>query len=119
MCNYCPCQSSNSDYAVPAGQASLHPNWALSRFLQKQKYVPIGFADRPTSHSRGRWLQCLGHKTEDAREELNQKDNSDEKCEFIRSIHHRTNAECGNFLQKHVWRLRHLLQWKSSGACLL
>lgn len=44
----------NSDYAVPAGQASLHPNWALSRFLHTQKYVPIGFADRLTSHSRKR-----------------------------------------------------------------
>jgi hypothetical protein len=47
----------NSDYAVPGGQASLHPNWALSRFLHAQKYVPIGFADRPTSHSRERYMQ--------------------------------------------------------------
>ncbi len=49
--------SHNSDYAVPAGQASLHSNWALSRFLQKQKYVPIGYADRPPSHSRERYMK--------------------------------------------------------------
>jgi len=53
--NECPATSDNSDYAVPAGQASLHPNWTLSRFLQKQKYVPIVYADRPTSHSRKRY----------------------------------------------------------------
>ena len=35
----------------------LHPNWALSRFLRTQKCVPIGYADRPTSHSGERCRQ--------------------------------------------------------------